>query len=115
MEVPKPFFNNFLYLRKYDLICLPPYHWQPCISQFCDITKGIILQNFLQIKKRDYQLPAVSCLAITNSENLAIITGTCKPRLPELIYSTPFVISQNCEKQDCQWYEVKRIKTYFRE
>ena len=24
-------------------------------------------------------------------------------------------MSQNCKMQDCQWYEVKRIKTFFRE
>ena len=36
----KPFFHNFLYSQKYDLIRLTPYHWQPCISQFCDITKA---------------------------------------------------------------------------
>ena len=76
--------------------------------QFCDIIKGIILQKFLQTKKRDYQLVAVSSLAITKSENLDIVTGTCKPRLPVglLIYSTgtPFVMSEKCEKQDCQQY-----------
>ena len=37
--------------------------------QFCDITKGITLQKFLQTKKRDYQLIAVSSLAITKFEN----------------------------------------------
>ena len=26
-----------------------------------------------------------------------------------------FVMSQNCEMQDCQWYRVKWIKSYFRE
>ena len=41
---------------------LTPHHWQPRISQICDITKGIILQKFLQTKKRDYQLVAVSSL-----------------------------------------------------
>ena len=56
----------------------------------------------------------MSSLAITKSENLAIVPGTCKPRLQVLIYSTPFVMSQNCKKQGCQWYVVKRIKTYFR-
>ena len=78
-EVPQTFFHNSLYLRKYDLIRLTPYHWQTCISQFCDITKSIILRKFLQTKKRDYQLVAVSSLAITRSENLAIVTGMCKP------------------------------------
>ena len=37
-QVPQPFFLNFLYSQKYDLIRLTPYHWQPCISHFCDIT-----------------------------------------------------------------------------
>ena len=52
----------------------------------------------------DYQPVAVSSLAITKSENLAIVTGTCKPRLlvDLLIYSAPFVMSQNWEKQGCQ-------------
>ena len=67
-------------------------------SQFCDITKGITLQKFLQTKKCNYQLVAVSSLSITKSENFAIVTGTCKPRLLVLIYSTPFAMSQNCEK-----------------
>ena len=39
---------------------------------------------------------------------------TCSPRMPELIYSTPFVMAQNCEMHCCQWYEVKRIKSNFR-
>ena len=38
--MPQTFFPQFPYSRKYDLICLTPYHWQPCISQFCGITKG---------------------------------------------------------------------------
>ena len=29
-----------LCLRKYDLIQLTPYRWQPYISEYCDITKG---------------------------------------------------------------------------
>ena len=41
-------------------IRLTLYHWQPCISQFCDITKGIILQKLSQAKKSDYHLVAVS-------------------------------------------------------
>ena len=76
--------------------------WSTLHSQFCDITKGMLLQKFLQTKKRDFQLVAVGIPAITKSENLAIVTGTCKPRLPVLIYSTPLVTSQNCEKQGCQ-------------
>ena len=31
---------------------LPKINSYACISQFCDITKGIILQKFLQIKKQ---------------------------------------------------------------
>ena len=66
-------FYNFLYLLKHDLTRLTAYHWQPCISQFCDITKGIILQKFLQTKKRDYRLAALSSLATTKSETLDIV------------------------------------------
>ena len=63
-KLPQTFFQNFFYLGKYDLILLTSYHWQTCISQFWNITKGIlILQKFLHIKKRDYQLVAVSSLA----------------------------------------------------
>ena len=29
-----------------DLTHLTQYHWQPCILQFYDITKGKILQKF---------------------------------------------------------------------
>ena len=98
-------FNSF------DSVPLSTLH-----SQFCDITKGIILQKFLQTKIRDSQLVAMSNLAITKSENLIIVTGTCKPRLPVLIYSTPFVMLQNCEKKaGLPIVLVKRIKTYFRE
>ena len=49
---------------------------------------------------RDYQLVAVSNLAITELENLAIVPGTCKPSLSVLIYA--FCDAQNCEKQGCQ-------------
>ena len=106
------FFLNFLYLQKYDLFRLT--YWQPCISQFCNIAKGIILLKFSLPKKRDYQLVAVSSPAITKSENFVIVTGTCKPRLPALIYNTPLMMPQNCEKRCCQWYVIKQIKTYFR-
>ena len=37
--MPQTFFHNYPYSQKYDLIRLTPYHWQPCISQFRDITK----------------------------------------------------------------------------
>ena len=49
-EVPQTFFHNYPYSQKYHLIRLTPYHWQlqPCISQFCDITNGMILQKFSQ-------------------------------------------------------------------
>ena len=86
-EVPQTFFHNFLYLRKYDLISFDFVPLSTLHSQFCDFTKGIILQKFLQTKKRDFHLVAVRSLAITKSKNLAIVTGTCKPRLPVLIYS----------------------------
>ena len=59
-EEPVSFFVNSLYSPKYDLIPLTPYHCQPCISQFCSIIMGLILQIFSQTKKRDYQLVAVS-------------------------------------------------------
>ena len=36
---PQAIFHKFFYLQKYDLICLNPHYWQPCILQFCDITK----------------------------------------------------------------------------
>ena len=57
---PKPFFHNLPCLRKHDLIRLTPYHWQNCISQFCDITKDTTLQKFSKTKKSNYQLVAVS-------------------------------------------------------
>ena len=61
-EVPQTFFHNLLYLQKYNLMRMTLYHWQSCILQFCNITKAIILQKFLQIKKRDYQVGAVCSL-----------------------------------------------------
>ena len=88
------------------------HYWQPCFSQFCNITKGIILQKFLQTKKLEFQLVTESI--VIKSENLAIVTRTCKPRLPILICSTTFVMSQNCEKQGCQWCVVKQTKKCFR-
>ena len=99
--MPQTFFHNSPYSQKYDLICFTPYLWQPCISQFCDITKGIILQKFMQIKKRNYHLVPVSSL--TKSENLATATEPYRPRLTVLMYiCRPFVISQNSEMQGCQ-------------
>ena len=41
-EVPQTFSPNTPYSRKYVLICCTPRHWQPCVSQFCDITKGVL-------------------------------------------------------------------------
>ena len=41
-EVPQTFFLYTPCLRKYTLIRLTSYHWQPCILQFCDITKGML-------------------------------------------------------------------------
>ena len=61
-DVPQTFFHNLLYSQKYHLIRLTLHHWQPRISQFCDITEGIILQKFSQAKKRDFQLVALSRL-----------------------------------------------------
>ena len=69
---------------KIDLICLSPYHWQPCVSNFCDIKKRwlsqiscrisnlafLILQeilqigNFLQNKLRDVRLSNKFCKVI---------------------------------------------------
>ena len=97
---PNLFYNFRLFAKircnSFDSVQLSTLH-----LQFRDITKGKNLQKFLQTKKRDYQQVAVSSLAITKSENLAIVTGICKPKLPVLIYRTPFVMSQNCEKQGC--------------
>ena len=39
-EVPQTFFQNFLYLRKYDLIRLTPYHCQPRIRNFVTLQKA---------------------------------------------------------------------------
>ena len=41
-EVPQTIFHNYPYLQKYVLIRLTPYHWQSCILQFCNITKGVL-------------------------------------------------------------------------
>ena len=41
-EMPQTFFHNFPYSQKYDLICLTSHHWQPCISQFCDISQRVL-------------------------------------------------------------------------
>ena len=59
-------------------------------------------------------LPAGSSeLLITKPENLAIATGTCRPKLV-LIENRLFVRIQNRKMQGCQWHEIKRIKSYFR-
>ena len=39
------FFLNSLYPQKFVLIHLTMYHWQPCILQFCDITKNLLQIN----------------------------------------------------------------------
>ena len=41
--MPQTFFHDSPYSRKYVLLRLPPYHWQTCISQFCDIKKDLYL------------------------------------------------------------------------
>ena len=41
-EMRLTLFHNSPYSRKYVLIRLTPYHWQPCVSQFCDVAKGIL-------------------------------------------------------------------------
>ena len=82
--MPQTFFLNFFYSQKDDLIRLTTYHWQPCILQFCDITKSRYVENPLQTKKRDYELIAVSSL--TKSEYFATATSTFRPRFPVVIY-----------------------------
>ena len=57
------FFLISLYFQKYDLNRLTLYHLQSCVSQFCDITKGIFLQKFSQTEQRHPQLVAVSSLS----------------------------------------------------
>ena len=94
----KPFSQFFLF-AKYDLIRLTPYHWQPCISQVRDIRKGMVLLNFSQTKKRDYQL--VALISLTKSESFA--TGICRPRLPVLIYSVIIL--------GFKFYIIHRLKT----
>ena len=47
-EVPQTFFHNSPYLRKYDLIPLIRYYWQPSISKFCGITKNLHYKSRLQ-------------------------------------------------------------------
>ena len=44
-DVPQTFFHYFLYSQKYNLFRLTPYHWQLCISQFCD-NKGNFGKRF---------------------------------------------------------------------
>ena len=40
---PKPFSTiPFIRGNTIYIIRLTPYHWQFCISQFCDITKGLL-------------------------------------------------------------------------
>ena len=51
-----PIISDF---QKYNLNRLTPYHWQPSFFQFCVITKGMILQNFLQTKNRNVQIKKV--------------------------------------------------------
>ena len=56
-EVPQTFFYNSHYSWKYDVIRLTPYHWQPCISQFGDITKDW----FCKISRWLYGIAYYSC------------------------------------------------------
>ena len=107
---PKPFstisFICEIRFNSFDSLPLSTLH-----TQFCDITKGIIFQKFLQTKKRDHQLVAVSSLAITKSENLAIVIGTCKPT----DLSCAFCDVTKLGKAELPIVLIKRIKTYFRE
>ena len=71
------FFHNFFYLLKCDLTSLTPYHCQPAFA----ILRHYKSHNFAKIlANQETRLPnssAMSSLAITKSENLAIVTGTC--------------------------------------
>ena len=58
-------------------------------------------------------LLAAQLSSLTESENLGTAAGICRPKLPVPIYNRALVVSQNCEMQDCQWYEIKQIKSYF--
>ena len=60
----------------------------------------MILQNFSQTKKRDYQQVEVSNLS--ESENLVTATDTCRPRLPVLTYSLIVF--------DFKFYIIRRLK-----
>ena len=64
----------------------------------------------LKPKPKTYQLVVVG--SSTKCEKLA--TGS-NPRLPVLINSGSYPMSQNCEILGYQWPGVKRIKSYFRE
>ena len=41
------FLHNTPHSGKYYLIRVTPHHWQPCISQFCDITKSLYYKSVL--------------------------------------------------------------------
>ena len=50
--MPSKSFSTIPFIRENTVIIrLTQYHWQPCILQFCDTTKGIILEEFSQNKK----------------------------------------------------------------
>ena len=69
IKVPQTFFHNFTYSQKYDLVHLTPYHRQPCILQFCYITKGVpVLAKFSDLIRLLTAIPV---------DKLSVLDLTC--------------------------------------
>ena len=58
-------------------IHLTPYHWQPCISHFCDITKGIFCKNSFRLRSAMFD-EAVFRRAVVETDSSDTKTETAK-------------------------------------
>ena len=83
----------------------------------CDVMKILVamLRGAVHQQQRAAAYAALlpSLVSMTKSENLATLTGICRPRLPVLFYSTPLVMPQNCEMQVCQLSESNGLNCIF--
>ena len=46
---------------------------------------------------------------------ITFLTEQCVFSLRKILQNLPFVMSQSCEMQGCQWYGIKRTKLHSRE
>ena len=82
---------------------LQPFTLSAIIDLICSlrIIGNPAFQNFLSSEKNSFEI------FFAEISNIALLIRQ------EILQSHPFLMSRKFERQGCQWYEVKRIKTIF--